>query len=282
MSQNFNMKQVYIIIIFVTSLLFCSCENTAQNKEQKQIDSLITVLVKERRQWNDASEKLKLIGEPAVDELLEVLQDKSIDSWPRRKAAITLSGINAPEMITPCLNVFTDESEEISVRNNACRALLSTDLSGYEDLFIQCAKGNNQKLKNSCYQQLGQIGSDKAIDFLILEFDSANDMGKWIILHDIEKIDREDINHLFIKALDDNAWWMLNEYAHDVLIRKGEIVLSSLEQILNNEDNSDFLRWKAIWIIKDLETDKRNPILQKALIDKSWVVRNEAEVALNK
>jgi len=280
-NQYFKMR-CYIFILILVGCILSSCKNNAQTLEQKQIDSLVNVIVIERRQWNDASEKLKLIGEPAVDKLLEVLLDKSIDSWPRRKAAMTLGGINSPKMINTCLKVFTDENEDIAVRNNACRALLSTDLSDYEDFFIQHAKTDNPKLKNSCYQQLGKIGSDKAINFLISEFDSIDDMGKWIVLHDLEKYKVEDINQIFIKALSDNTWWMINEYAHDVLITKGEIVLSSLEQIFNNTDNSEFLRWKVIWILKDLETDKKIPILQQALNDKSWVIRNEADLALKK
>lgn len=280
-NQNFKMR-LYIIFFLLTGFLFSSCGNKAQIQIQNQVDSLVNVLVKERRQWNEASEILQVIGEPAVDKLLEVLQDNSIDSWPRRKAALTLGGINSPKMINICLNIFTDENEDIAVRNNACRALLSTDLAGYEDFLIQQAQADNPKLKNSCYQQLGRIGSDKAINFLISEFDSINDMGKWIVLQDLVKYENEDINQLFLKALDDNTWWMINEYAHDVLITKGETVLDSLNQIFNNTDHSEFLRWKAIWIIKDLKTDKKIPILRQALNDKSWVIRNEAEVALNK
>jgi HEAT repeat protein len=276
------MKSKYILSIIICQLCLLSYSIRGQNADQQNIDSLVNVLVKERRQWNEASERLQIIGEPAVDKLLEVLLDKTIDSWPRRKAAMTLGGISSQKIIKPCLNVFTDESEDIEIRNNACRALLSTDLSGYEDFFIEHALGDNSKIKNSCYQQLGHIGSDKAINFLISEFDNVDDMGKWIVLHDLEKTDNEKVNKIFIKALDDNTWWMINEYARDVLITRGEAVLNSLEQILNNPHNSEFLRWKAIWIISYLETDKKIPILQQALKDKSWVIRNEAEVALNK
>jgi len=107
-------------------------------------------------------------------------------------------------------------------------------------------------------------------------------MGKWIVLHDLEKYNRDDINQKFIAALDDNTWWMINEYARNILVKKGEGVLEPLNNILNNEENSEFMRWKAIWVIKGMETDKKMPILQNALKDKSWVIRNEAEVALNK
>jgi len=275
------MRFGFIALIIVILFCFNDCSIKGQSAEQNEVDSLVNVLIKERRQWNDASERLKVIGEPAVDKLLNVLLDKSIDSWPRRKAAITLSGINSPKMITPCLNVFTDETEDIAVRNNACRALFSTDITKYEDFFIEYSKVDG-RLRNSCYQQLARIGSEKSINFLVSVVDSCDDMGKWIVLHDLEKYDRDDINQKFIAALDDNTWWMINEYARNVLVKKGEDVLEPINNILSDEENSEFMRWKAIWIIKDLETDKKMPILQNALKDKSWVIRNEAEVALNK
>lgn len=276
------MKTQLIFAGILFSCIFSCCKIEGQNQEQNQIDSLVSILVNERWQWNEASERLQQIGEPAVDKLISVLTDKSIDSWARRKAAMTLRGIGSSKMLTPCLNVFTDEKDDVQVRNNACRALLSIDMSGYEDFFIQYANGDNPQLKNSCLQQLGHIGSDQAVNFLISEFDSIDDMGKWIVLHDLEKHDNVRINELYIKALDDSHWWMINEYAHDVLAGKGDLVIDSLTQILQNKDNSEFMRWKAIWIIKDLDTDKKVPILQKALNDKSWVIRNEAQVALNK
>ena len=94
--QNFKkmkFKNIFLIISFCP-FCFISCNTKGQIPEQKQIDSLVNVLVKERRQWNEASEKLIAIGEPSVDELTEVLIDKTRDSWVRRKAAMTLKGIN--------------------------------------------------------------------------------------------------------------------------------------------------------------------------------------------
>jgi len=134
------MRFGFITILIVIQFCFNDCKIKGQSTGQKEIDSLVNVLVKERREWNDASERLIAIGEPAVDKLLEVLLDKNIDSWPRRKAAMTLGGINSSKMITPCLNVFTDETEDIAVRNNACRALSSTDINNYEDFSFNIQK----------------------------------------------------------------------------------------------------------------------------------------------
>ena len=57
------------------------------------IDSLVEVLVRERRNWNEASRLLIATGELAVDPLLNIRSDKSIEEWPRRKAAFTLADI---------------------------------------------------------------------------------------------------------------------------------------------------------------------------------------------
>ena len=276
------MKLKYIIVLLIAyPLCFINCSSLGQKREmQKEIDSLVNVLVKERRQWNEASELLKTIGEPAVDELLEVLLDKSLDSWSRRKAAMTINGINSQQIIEPCLNIFNDISEDIHVRVNACNALSAVDLSDYEELFLYCAKDVNQGIKNCAYSRLGQIGSDKAIKFLISEVDNQSNMSKWIILHILEPMDTKEVNQKFIQALSDDNWWMLNEFAKIVLVNRGEEVVNSLNEILNNNENSEFLRWKAIWIIKDIESAKKFEILQKALNDESWFIRNEAEDAL--
>ncbi|MBU8891882.1 MAG: hypothetical protein KOO66_03835 [Bacteroidales bacterium] len=273
------MKKIYYIIIAV----FFTISTFAQTNDlQSEVDSLVDVLVKERRQWNEASEKLIVIGEPAADKLLEALMNKSLDSWARRKAAMTLSGINADQIITPCLNVFTDESEYVSVRINACKALSSVNLNKYEDLFLLYAKNDNSDIRNVCYQRLGQIGSEKAIKFLTSEVDKQQDMGKWIILHILEPFDTQEVNEKFINALCDDNWWMINEYARNTLIKRGNDVLEPIQEILENTENNEFIRWKAIWVIKDLESPQRIKILQKALEDESWFIRNEAEVALKK
>ncbi len=273
------MKKIYYIII----ALFFTISTFAQITDlQSEIDSLVDVLVKERRQWNEASEKLIVIGEPAADKLLEALMNKSLDSWARRKAAMTLSGINADQIITPCLNVFTDESEEIAVRRNACNALASVNLDKQENLFLFYAKNNNSDIRNVCYQRLGQIGSEKAIKFLISEVDKQQDMGKWIILHILESFDTKEVNEKFIHALCDDNWWMINEYARNILIKRGDDVVEPLQKVLDNQENPEFVRWKAIWVIKDLESPKRNEILKNALKDENWFIRNEAEVALKK
>ena len=274
--------KIFIIVIICEFIFTGFTFKAGQNREQEQIDSLINVLVKERRQWNEASELLIAMGEPAVDELMEVLLDKSIDSWSRRKAAMTLSNINSTQIIEPCLNVFLDTTENVSVRVNACNALSSVDLRDYEDLFLHWAKDDNQGIKNCSYSRLGQIGSDNAIRFLISEVDNQPDMSKWIILHILEPIQTKAVTRKFIEALSDENWWMLNEYAKNVLVKRGEEVINRLNEILNNHENSEFLRWKAIWIIKDIEDSGKFEILQKALNDESWFIRNEAEVALKK
>ena len=147
-------------------------------------------------------------------------------------------------------------------------------------MFFHYATDDNQGIRNASYNRLGQIGSEKAISFLVSEVDKQQDMGKWIILHILEPFDTKEVNQKFIYALNDDLWWMINEYAHDVLIKKGEDVLFPLKEIFENKENSEFLRWKAIWVIKDLESSSKYGILQKALNDESWFIRNEAEVAL--
>ena len=75
---------------------------------------------------------------------------------------------------------------------------------------------------------------------------------------------------------------MINEYARNILIKRGDDVVEPLQKVLDNQENPEFVRWKAIWVIKDLESPKRNEILKNALKDKNWFIRNEAEVALKK
>ena len=130
------MKIKYIVILSFFTFSICCCKTKGQSPEQKQIDSLINVLVKERWQWNQASIRLQQIGEPAVDKLLNVLEDKSLDGWTRRKAAMTLTHIKSENKIKPCLNIFTDETEDISLRANACRALANVNIGKYEELFF--------------------------------------------------------------------------------------------------------------------------------------------------
>lgn len=276
------MKFKYVLLIIWLGPLIYSCKIKGQTPEQKQIDSLINILITQRREWNEASELLITIGESTADELISILVNKSFDSWVRRKAAMTLSGVESELKIEPCINVYSDNTDDLHVRVSACNALSKINIDKFEELFLHWATDKNQAIRIAAYNRLAQIGSEKAINFLINEIDSQKDMAHWIILHIIEKVDSDEVNEKFIKALDDEVWWMINEYAREVLITKGENVIESLHEILLNKENSDFMRWKAIWVIKDLNTDKKYRILQNGLNDSCWLVRNEAEVALNK
>jgi HEAT repeat protein len=265
-------------IAFIICVIFISINSFAQNTLQSEIDSLVEVLVKERRQWNNASNRLKVIGEPAVDELLEVLLDEKIDSWPRRKAAMTLSGINSEKKIDSCIKLFLDITEEISVRRNACNALQGVDIDRYEDLFIKMSKDENEDIRSVSYMRLGDIGTKNAIERLISVTEEESDMTQWIILHILESIETTEVDQLFLNVLIEDNWWMLDEYIAKILVRRGEKVIDSLVIILNDSQNSEFLRWEAIWIIKDIDGPKSREILQQALNDENFYFRNEAEV----
>ncbi len=276
------MKIKFLVILTLCLYIFYFDNLIAQTVKQNQIDSLVNVLVKERRQWNEASERLQAIGEPVLNELIDILVDKGLDSWVRRKAAFTLSEIESELKIEPCVNIYTDHTDNLQVRINACNALSTENVVKYEELFLFYATNENQGIRMAAYGRLAQIGSDKAINFLIDEVDGQNEMAQWALLRLLEPFESNKVNEKFINALGDSTWWMTNEFIRDVLITKGEDVLEPLSEIYYKQENSDYLRWLAMWIIKDLGTDKKMPILQKALSDKSWIIRNEAEVALNK
>ncbi len=272
-------KNFLIAISFIFLLLLPLISEAQQGYSITYIDSLVNVLVKERRNWNEASGILIRIGEPAVKPLLAVLSDKTVPEWPRRKAAMTLRDIPSQQIVDPCIQIFCDPEENIDVRINACRALSGKELYAYEDIFLEVAADNDPFLRLVAMHQLWAIGSDQASAIAFKAIKDEHNMVRRAAYEYLSRFDNERVNQVFIEGLFDGDWYA-REYIFMELKARGKAVSESLEGIVYKPEYNESIRWSALNILRYIKSYQKIELFFDMLLDPNWMLRNEAVLAL--
>jgi HEAT repeat protein len=199
------------------------------------IDSLVEVLVRERRNWNEASRLLIDLGEPAVDPLLKILNDRSTGEWSRRKAAITLADIPAQRMAAPCIRICQDTTESMNLRIDAGRALKGKNISSYEKVFLEALQNENPFVRPVALRQLWHMGSGEALKIAFQAIRDEYNMVRRGGYEYLSQFDGASVNQAFLKGLFDMDWYV-REYVFSELISRGETLTGSLEKIAETRE----------------------------------------------
>lgn len=132
-------------------------------KDERAIDPLIKLLTDE--EWeveSAATSALVEIGEPAVEPLVFILQDKKGDVFLRMKVIAVLAGIKDERAIQPMIRVLKEEPE------------LQADL-GYRlglvgepavEPLIQLLDDDDPEVRVRAAEALGRLGDDRAVGAL--------------------------------------------------------------------------------------------------------------------
>jgi hypothetical protein len=132
-------------------------------KDERAIDPLIKLLTDE--EWeveSAATSALVEIGEPVVEPLIFILQDKNEDVFLRMKVIAVLAGIKDERAIQPMIRVLKEEPE------------LQADLGYHLGLMgepaveplIQLLDDDDPEVRVRAAEALGRLGDDRAIGAL--------------------------------------------------------------------------------------------------------------------
>ncbi len=264
--------------IFLFTFVFQPVKLPAQNINP-YIDSLVEVLVRERRNWNEASRLLIETGEPAVDPLLKILSDKSIEEWPRRKAAFTLAEIPSQKIVIGCIRIFQDTSENLNLRIDVCRAMKGKNISSYEKVFLKAVKHENPFMRLVAMRQIWNIGSGEAVKIAFQATRDEYNMVRRGGYEYLSQFNGDSVNQAFLQGLFDNDWYV-REYIFSEIIIRGESLAGALEKIIENPDSGESVRWSSLSILRKIISYRKVEFFFRMQGDPSWMIRNEATLAL--
>jgi HEAT repeat protein len=250
-----------------------------QNDSIQYIDSLVEVLINERRNWNEASRLLMGAGDAAVGPLLEVITDKSIPEWPRRKVAFTLAEIPSQRVVEPCIHIFQDPEENINLRIDVSKALKGKDISSYENIFLEAAGDQNPFMRLAAIQKIWSIGSFQALK---IAYKATQDNHNLIRRGGYEYLSRyedDSVSQALLNGLFDKDWYV-KAFIFTALIKRGETVARSLKKISENPEYGESIRWSALSILRKTDTCQDIEFFLNMLVQPGWMIRNEATLAL--
>jgi len=274
------MKRNFLIAVsFIFLILLPLITEAQQGYSITYIDSLVNVLVNERRNWNEASRILIEIGEPAVESLLAVLSNKSLDEWPRRKAAMTLKYIPSQKIADPCIQIYCDTAEDINLRLNACRALRGKNIAKYENIFNEASNHENPYIRLAAMQQLWTMGSEQATNIAFKAIKDEHNIVRRAAYEYLSRFDNERVNQIFIEGLFEGDWYT-REYIFTELKARGKAVSESLEGIVYKPEYNESIRWSALNILRYIKSYQKIELFFEMLLDPNWMLRNEAVLAL--
>jgi len=270
-----------LTLLLILSLTCSSTDGSAQTQQQ-EIDSLIVLFKGAHREWNEYARKFILIGEPAVPALVALLEDKSLNQWTRRIAAMTLNDIHSPSYIKTALKVLMDRSEDPTLRNQVTNGLKGHDLSyASEELWTVYNESSEEWFRSNIAHIL--VTSDTALAYRAYrEIYQANDgyLKQQSLLKMVQLRPGESTTW-YLKGLQTGDWMTAN-LAMDSLIATHHIIPEKLVALYNHSETPEEVRWRIVFIMGNRELPESLPLLVNALRDPSWLTYNEAVVGLSR
>jgi len=266
---------------FVLLLSFSSPDGLAQNQQQK-IDSLIVLFKGARHDWNLYANQFIQIGEPAIPALVEMLEDRSLNQWTRRIAAMTLNDIHSPQYIPTALKMLLDRSEDFTLRNHVTNGLKGHDLSyASNQLWEVYAEESDQWFRSNIAAILST--SDTAMAYRAYwEIYTLNDgYLKQQSLLNMVRLRPDESTSWYLKGLQTGDWMTAN-LSMDSLVRTCYLIPGDLVDLYRQPGTEEEVRWRITFVFGNRELPGSLPLLTEALRDPSWLVYNEASVGLSR
>jgi len=269
-------SKLIILLIFIPS--------TSMNSQdqQQEIDSLVALLNKAGREWNDYSIPLIEIGDPAVPSLVEAVKDRSLEQWNRRIAVMTLNSIHSPLWVQPALDILLDPAEDPVLRNQVTAGLRGFRLEEVKDeLWELFEREKNEFHKSNLANLLVTADTSlayKAFKELYIAYDAHIQINA---LTKLVSIRPGESTVWFMKAIQDDNW-MTSNSAMDSLITSDHFDAAKLLETYNEPGTGEEVRWRIVFVFGHRDEPGSIPLLAKALQDESWLVHTEATVGLSR
>ncbi|MCM1986339.1 HEAT repeat domain-containing protein [Methanococcoides seepicolus] len=229
------------VLIFVTPMTYADAKNLDfENK------TTIEILIEDMAVQNvsvssNAVRSLVDIGEPAVEPLIQALENNNLDI--RENSAITLGKIGDKRAVEPLLNLIDDECQEVRI---AAEIALGDIGEEHIDLLVTHANNPDKSL------------SSRKIAIIVL-----GEYGEKAVPHLIELLSEND------------DYFTLSGEVRYSLAKIGEPAVDPLIKLLESDDPD--VKSSAIKALGDIGDECAIEPLSKALNDESELVRNLAK-----
>lgn len=250
--------------------------------QQNQIDSLVKMMRTAGREWNNYANPLIEIGEPAVPGLIKNAEDNSLPQWNRRISVMTLNNIRSPLWHEHALKMLLNRNEDPALRNHAMAGLRGCDLTNVKtELWELYNEKEFEPYKSNVAHLL--VTADTALAYKAFhELYSIQDgYGQRIALQNLIQLRPEESTRWLLNAIQGEDW-MTGNLAMDSLISSNNFVQNDLISVYNKPETSDEVQWRITYVFGKRKEENSLPFLFEALQNESWLVHNEAAVALSR
>ena len=237
-----------------------------------------------RVEWNQRSVAWILgdVGtEKAVDFLVDMLPDTTLNLWGRIEAAESLGRMNAVRAVDPLLETFKDKESDTQLRRYAERALGDLQCQKAVSFLIKALNEDINRIDMGVIYALGNIGSDDAVDGLLYALECTENYVRGSVYQHLRRLRPEKEIAFLLLALED-SYWGAREVAVKILSEKGEEISGSLVALFENNKTSHTGRWETIRILGKMKPEKYTKLFLEALKDEDRRIRDESAVVLGR
>ena len=277
------MKLYKHIVLFVLSVTCMGVHHhsIAQGSNHK-VDSLIVLFKDAGREWNIYADQLVEIGDPAVQPLVLILRDTSQNLWARRTAAMTLNEIRSPKYVNPALRILLDPAEERILRNQVTHGLKGFDLSEFADAIWRVFNAENDHFFQLNIAELLTSANPEyaAQGFEHLYQHSDGYVNKQAIWH-LLKLKPQESSELYLSAIQSDHWMTAN-LAMDSLKILDQIPSGRIIRLYYRSSTAEEIRWRIVHVLGHRPERNFIELQLDALTDPSWLVHNEAALAITR
>ncbi|MCF7975703.1 MAG: HEAT repeat domain-containing protein [Phycisphaerae bacterium] len=241
---------------------------------EKRIQTLIREL--DSAGWSRASEALVRIGGPAVDPLLDALNQNS--HWISARASAPLSMIGSEKAVEGLLKALDNKALDNRIIRSILQSLGQVESErvvaslirhlSHEDVWVRCA----------AVRSLGTLGGEKAEAALI---DALQDRESYVVgsaIAELGQMKSASAPGPLVDCLE-HGEGMTRIKVSRALVQIGETSVDAIVSNLRNDMDRDTC-WHLVWALGQIKSDAASEPLVHALGSENWMVRNEAAVSL--